>query len=54
MGASWKQALCDAKAFVLGSLAECAAIGRDLSAMYPPVGDFSSAVKLEEYSGGEG
>ena len=53
-GASWKQALCDAKAFVLGSLAECAAIGRDLSAMYPPVGDFSSAVKLEEYSGGEG
>ena len=52
-GASWKQALCDAKAFVLGSLAECAVIGRDLSAMYPPIGDFSGAVKLKAYSGGE-
>lgn len=51
-GATWKQALCDAKAFVLGSLAECAAIGRDLSAMYPPVGDFSGAVKIREYPGG--
>ena len=49
-GASWKQALCDAKAFVLGSLAECAVIGRDLSAMYPPVGDFSGAVTLKEFS----
>ena len=52
-GASWKQALCDAKAFVLGSLAECAVIGKDLSAMYPPVGDFSNAVTLKAYSGGE-
>lgn len=48
-GASWKQALCDAKAFVLGSLAECAAIGPEISAMYPPVGDFSAAVTLKEY-----
>ena len=53
-GASWKQALCDAKAFVLGSLSECAVIGRDLSAMYPPVGDFSNAATLKEYAGGEG
>jgi len=53
-GASWKQALCDAKAFVLGSLAECAVIGRDLSAMYPPVADFSDAVTLKEYSGRRG
>jgi len=53
-GASWKQALCDAKAFVLGSLAECAVIGRDLSAMYPPVADFSGAVTLKEYSGRRG
>ena len=53
-GASWTQALCDAKAFVLGSLAECAAIGRDLSAMYPPVGDFSGAVTLKEFAGGRG
>ena len=52
-GASWKQALCDAKAFVLGSLAECAVIGKDLHAMYPPVGDFSGAVTLKEYSGGK-
>ena len=51
-GASWKQALCDAKAFVLGSLAECAPIGPDLEAMYPPVGDYSAAVTLKAFPGG--
>ena len=50
-GAAWKQALCDAKAFVLGSLAECAPIGPELEAMYPPVGDFCSAVKLKTFPG---
>jgi hydroxymethylpyrimidine/phosphomethylpyrimidine kinase len=50
-GAAWKQALCDAKAFVLGSLAECAPIGPELEAMYPPVGDFCSAVKLKNFPG---
>jgi len=50
-GAAWKQALCDAKAFVLGSLAECAAIGKDLEAMYPPVGDYSGRVALKLFPG---
>lgn len=46
-GAPWKQAVCDAKAFVLGSLSECACIGPGIHAMYPPVADFSSSVKLK-------
>ena len=50
-GAAWKAALCDAKAFVLGSLAESAGIGKDLEAMYPPVGDYSSRVTLKPFPG---
>ena len=47
-GAAWKAALCDAKAFVLGSLVESAEVGPGVFAMYPPVEDFSKSVKLEE------
>jgi len=50
-GAAWKQSLCDAKAFVLGSLAESAGIGKDLEAMYPPVGDYGSGVTLKPFPG---
>ena len=48
-GASWKQAACEAKAFVLGSLSESACIGREIFAMYPPVADFSQSVTLREW-----
>ena len=47
-GAAWKAALCDAKAFVLGSLAENAEVGAGVFAMYPPVEDFSKSVTLKE------
>ena len=46
-GASWKLALCEAKAFVLGSLSENACVGPGIFAMYPPVEDFSSSVTLK-------
>lgn len=48
MGMPWKQALCEAKAFVLGSLRETVPIGPNLSAMYPPVEDHLNAVRLEK------
>ena len=47
MGMPWKQALCEAKAFVLGSLQETVQIGSNLSAMYPPVEDHLNSVRLE-------
>ncbi len=47
MNMPWKQALCEAKAFVLGSLHEAVEIGSDVTAMYPPVEDFLNAVRLE-------
>jgi len=47
VGASWKQAVCEAKAFVLGSLSENACIGEGIFAMYPPVTDLSQSVTLK-------
>ncbi|MBS1369617.1 MAG: bifunctional hydroxymethylpyrimidine kinase/phosphomethylpyrimidine kinase [Lentisphaeria bacterium] len=44
----WKNALCEAKAFVLGSLAECVEIGDGVLAMYPPVEDRVDQVRLEK------
>lgn len=44
----WKQALCEAKAFVLGSLHETVRIGKETEAMYPPVEDYLHSVKLEQ------
>lgn len=44
----WKQALCEAKGFVYGSLRETVAIGDGLVAMYPPVEDSIEAVRLEK------
>ena len=44
----WKNALCEAKAFVLGSLEECVEIGHELPAMYPPVEDRIEQVRLEK------
>lgn len=43
----WKAALCDAKAFVLGSLQENVLIGKNLQAMYPPTEDMLDHVILE-------
>jgi len=51
LGFPWKQALCEAKAFVLGSLKENINIGKDLFAMYPPTEDNIQLVKLEETGG---
>ncbi len=48
LGFSWKQALCEAKAFVLGSLKENISVGKDIFAMYPPTEDNIELVKLEE------
>lgn len=44
----WKNALCEAKSFVLGSLSEFVEIGPGISAMYPPVEDRIDQVKLEK------
>ena len=44
----WKSALCEAKAFVLGSLAEYVEIGPGVPAMYPPVDDRVEQVRLEK------
>lgn len=43
----WEQALCEAKAFVLGSLREAVMIAPGLPAMYPPVEDTVGQVHLE-------
>ncbi len=43
----WKRAVCAAKAFVLGSLAESVAVGKNLEAMYPPEDDYQPLVRLE-------
>lgn len=45
----WKRAVCEAKSFVLGSLAETVMLGDRLEAMYPPEEDYQGYVKLEEY-----
>ncbi|MDD3886333.1 MAG: bifunctional hydroxymethylpyrimidine kinase/phosphomethylpyrimidine kinase [Victivallaceae bacterium] len=46
MDAPWKQALCEAKAFVFGSLVENVRVGRKVTAMYPPVEEYSDQVRL--------
>ena len=43
----WKNALCEAKAFVLGSMEEFVEIGKGVTAMYPPVEDRIDQVRLE-------
>ena len=43
----WKRAVCAAKAFVLGSLAESVAVGKNLEAMYPPEDDYQPLIRLE-------
>ncbi len=48
----WKNALCEAKAFVLGSMEEFVEIGRGVTAMYPPVEDRIDQVRLEKVSAG--
>ncbi len=48
LGMPWKQALCEAKAFVLGSLSEAVTIAPGIRAMYPPVEDRLTQVRLEK------
>ncbi|MBR7105065.1 MAG: bifunctional hydroxymethylpyrimidine kinase/phosphomethylpyrimidine kinase [Lentisphaeria bacterium] len=43
----WKQALCEAKSFVLGSLTQHVELASGVSAMYPPTEDCYELVKLE-------
>ena len=45
----WKQALCEAKSFVLGSLSQSVELAAGVSAMYPPTEDCYELVKLEPY-----
>ena len=47
LGFSWKQALCEAKAFVYGSLNERVELGSDIEAMYPPTEDTINEINLE-------
>lgn len=44
----WKQAVCESKAFVYGSLAQMVEIGPGIMAMYPPSEDTISLIKLNE------
>ena len=44
----WKQAVCESKAFVYGSLAQRVELGPEVSAMYPPSEDSLQMVKLRE------
>ncbi len=52
LGAPWKQVLCQAKAFVLGSLAQNVELAPGVFAMYPPTEECFDQVKLEELGGG--
>ena len=54
LGAPWKQVLCQAKAFVLGSLAQSVELAPGLFAMYPPTDECFDQVRLEEIGGGTG
>lgn len=44
----WKEAACESRAFVLGSLIENIRIGNGIHAMYPPGNDYMSSIQLEE------
>ena len=44
----WKQAVCESKAFVYGSLSQCVEIGPGVTAMYPPTEDSIQLIKLDE------
>ena len=44
----WDEAVCESKAFVMGSLVENVRIGNTLSAMYPPTSDYMSSISIEE------
>ena len=43
----WKQALCEAKSFVLGSLSQNVELAGGVFAMYPPTEDCYDLIKLE-------
>ena len=44
----WKQAVCESKAFVYGSLSQCVEIGPGMTVMYPPSEDSIQLIKLDE------
>ncbi len=44
----WKQAVCESKAFVYGSLSQCVEIGPGVKVMYPPSEDTIQLIKLDE------
>ena len=44
----YQEAVCAAKAFVMGSLVENVRIGRNITVMYPPVNDYMGSVRWEE------
>ena len=47
----WKQALCEAKSFVLGSLTQNVELADGVFAMYPPTEDCYDLIKLESVEG---
>lgn len=49
-GASWQDSLCEAKAFVYGSLVEKVGPGLGFKAMFPPEKDYMGKILLESFS----
>ena len=44
----WQDAVCESRAFVLGSLVEHVRIGNGLCAMYPAGNDYTNSIQFEE------
>lgn len=47
LGFAWEEMVCEAKAFVFGSLREHVEIGKGVHAMYPPVEDSLDQIRLK-------
>ncbi len=47
-GNPWRDTVCEAKAFVYGSLLEAAQVGPDCEAMYPPLENYRPIVSITE------
>ena len=50
-GNSWMDTVCEAKAFVYGSLLEAAEVGPGCEAMYPPLENYRPIVSVNEIKG---
>lgn len=50
-GNSWKDCVCEAKAFVYGSILEAAIVGPKCEAMYPPLENYRPLTAIAEWKG---